>query len=574
MNILRITLITILAILHSPFTGLQIHLAHGQKARVEPFRKAMVVTAEEHATEAGLEILRKGGNAVDAAVAVQFALAVTLPRAGNIGGGGFMVLRMQDGTTRALDFRETAPALAHRDMYLDQNGEYQSRFSRRGALASGVPGSVDGMITALEHYGRLPLEVVMEPAIRLAADGFALSWTLAEELNSAADALSEFESSRKYFLKPDGSRWERGDWFVQSDLAETLRLIATNGRRGFYAGITAQRIVEEMRRQGGIITYEDLQNFRSEWREPLLSSWQGYELIMMPPPSSGGIVVQQVLGMLDAGNHDLRSLGFNSADYVHLLSEVLRRSFSDRNYHLGDPDFVDVPVRPLTEENYYRYRMRDFDFERASDSGKLSHGNPLLVPERPETTHFSIIDPDGNAVAVTTTLNGSFGSMLAVDGAGFLLNNEMDDFSAKPGEPNMFGLTGAEANAIEPGKRMLSSMTPTIVARDGKVRMILGAAGGPRIITAVLQNFLNLAVFDMNAAEAIAAPRFHHQWLPDQISVESYALSADTQKILEERGHRIAPISNVGRVHLIYVDEEGNIYGEPDPRGDGSAKGF
>ncbi|MEX2584884.1 MAG: gamma-glutamyltransferase [Balneolaceae bacterium] len=541
-----------------------------QTGWAHPYSESVVVVAEEFAGQAGLEILNQGGNAVDAAVAVQFALAVTLPRAGNIGGGGFMVLHLQDGTIRTLDFREKAPLHAYRDMYLDEDGEYITELSRTGALASGVPGTVDGMITALEHYGRLPLETVMQPAIRLAKEGFLISRTLADELNEFADQLRQFPSSAAYFTKSGDERWQQGDHFVQNDLGETLERIARYGRRGFYTGITAQRIVITMREQGGIIDYEDLRTYRSSWREPLQTDFEGYTLYMMPPPSSGGFVIQQTLEMLK--DFDVRSLGFNSADYVHLLSETWRRSFADRNYHLGDPDFADIsPV--LQTRQYNRDRMRRFDPERATPSSDLSHGEPPIMLESSETTHFSILDREGNAVAVTTTLNGSFGNKLAVQGGGFLLNNEMDDFSAKPGEPNMFGLIGAEANAIQPGKRMLSSMTPTIVTRNGQVRMILGAAGGPRIITATLQNFLNLALFDMNIQQAIHAPRFHHQWLPDQITVEPFALSRDTETILRERGHTLSEMESIGRSHIIYVDEEGRKYGAADPRGDGSVHG-
>lgn len=544
----------------------------GQTGWSEPYENAVVVTAEKLAGQAGLEILEKGGNAVDAAVAVQFALAVTLPRAGNIGGGGFMAIYLEDGTARTLDFRETAPAAAHRDMYLDENLDYHPDLSRTGALASGVPGTVDGMISALEHYGRLPLEIVMEPAIRLAREGYPLSYTQAKELNDAAGTLGEFESSKSYFLRGDGEEWSRGDHFIQVDLANTLQRIARYGRRGFYTGLTAQRIVEEMKRMGGVITYEDLRNYQSRWREPVTTRFRDYELIMMPPPGSGGIVIKQVLGMLNG--YDLQSRGFNSADYIHLVSEALRRSFVDRNYYLGDMDYVDIPIESLTSQEYYEKRMCNYRSDKATNSRELSHGHIAGISESDETTHFSIVDSEGNAVSVTTTLNGSFGSKLAVTGAGFLMNNEMDDFSAKPGEPNMFGLTGAEANAIEPGKRMLSSMSPTIVTRNGQISMILGAAGGPRIITSVLQNFFNIALFDMNASEAIAAPRFHHQWLPDQLTVEKYTLSADTEDILTKMSHKIDRMDHIGRVQLIHVDEDGLKFGAADPRGDGIVTGM
>lgn len=544
---------------------------YAQTGWAYPYEQAVVVSAEERANEAGFEIMELGGNAVDAAVAVQFTLAVTLPEAGNIGGGGFMVIHLQDGTVTTLDFRESAPVAAHRNMYLNENGIYQLDLSRTGALSIGVPGTVEGMITALEHYGRLPLEVVMEPAVNLALEGFELSYTQALSLNNASGEMSRFKSSKNYFIKADGSPWKEGDLFVQQDLGETLQRIARNGRRGFYMGITAQRIVEEMSRQGGLITYEDLRNYSSTWRKPVVAKFQDYELFMMPPPSSGGIVLKQVLGMIEPYNPV--SPGFNSADYIHLLSEALRRSFADRNHYLGDPDFIDLPLNTLTSNNYFSRRMRDFRPDSATDSRNISHGRVFETLESNETTHFSIADREGNAVAVTTTLNSSYGSKLAVTGAGFLLNNEMDDFSAKPFEPNLYGLTGSDANAIEPGKRMLSSMSPTIVTKDGEIRMIIGAAGGPMIISSVLQVFLNHTLYDMNAMESMSAPRFHHQWLPDRLTVEKFALSADTENILRDRGHEIHTASTIGIVHLIIVDEEKRKYGVPDPRGDGSVAG-
>jgi gamma-glutamyltranspeptidase / glutathione hydrolase len=544
---------------------------YAQTGWAYPFEEAVVVTAEERASEAGFKIMGLGGNAVDAAVAIQFTLAVTLPGAGTIGGGGFMVIRLQDGTVTTLDFRESAPAAAHRNMYLDDSGIYQPDLSQTGALSIGVPGTVEGMITALEHYGRLPLEVVMEPAIRLALEGYELSYTQALSLNNASEKLIRFNSSKNYFVKTDGSPWREGDLFVQQDLGETLQRIARNGRRGFYTGITAQRIVEEMSRQGGLITYEDLRNYSSTWREPVVAEFQEYELFMMPPPSSGGIILKQVLGMIEPFNPG--SAGFNSADYIHLLSEALRRSFADRNHYLGDPDFTETPLNTLTDINYLNRRMRDFRADRVTDSRNISHGRIYETFESSETTHFSIVDREGNGVAVTTTLNSSFGSKLAVSGAGFLLNNEMDDFSAKPGEPNLYGLTGSDANAIEPGKRMLSSMSPTIVTKDGDIRMIIGAEGGPKIISSLLQVFLNHTLFDMNPMESISAPRFHHQWLPDRLTVEKFTLSADTENILRNRGHNIFTASTIGIVHLIIVDEDKRKYGVPDPRGDGSAKG-
>ena len=537
------------------------------------WQNGVVSSADRYASEAGLEILRKGGNAVDAAVAVQFALAVTLPRAGNIGGGGFMVLQLRDGTSAALDFREKAPLAAHRDMYLNEDGVYESQKSKIGPLAAGVPGTVDGMINALERYGTLPLEIVMEPAINLARDGFLLPHSTAESLNRAKDQLSRFAGSEFTFLKPDGSDWMPGELFIQPNLAVTLQRIATLGRRGFYSGITARLIIEEMQRGGGLITMRDLRDYKSVWRKPVRATFRGYELVMMPPPSSGGIVMKQVLKMIDRSELDESS--FNSSGYVHLVSEALKRSFADRNYWLGDPGFSNIPSDTLTSSHYLQSRMESFDPDSATDSGLISHGNVNITQnESDETTHFSIIDQHGNAAAVTTTLNGSYGSYVTVTGAGFLLNNEMDDFSAKPGVPNMYGLTGAEANSIEPGKRMLSSMSPLIVMRDGNIRFVAGGAGGPRIITSVLQNFLNMALFGMNAKEAITAPRFHHQWLPDEILVEGLWFSQDTIEKLNQMGHNVRRTGNLAIVHSIFIDNNGNYFGAADPRGPGYVAGY
>jgi len=535
------------------------------------YERGAVVTAEQHATEAGVRILREGGNAVDAAVAVQFALAVTLPRAGNIGGGGFMVAHLKNGTTTALDFREKAPKKAHKDMYI-RNGQYIPDLSRESILASGVPGVVDGMVTVLERYGRLPLETVMTPAIELAQKGYRLSWQQAQTLNDHAEAFSIYGGSKKYFTKADEQPFREGDLFIQEDLARTLERIARFGREGFYSGQTADLIVREMRRHGGLITYEDLKEYESVWRDPITANYRGYRLHLMPPPSSGSIAITQMLEMLQPYN--LKDLGFNSADYVHLLTETMRRAFADRAFFMGDPDYVNIPVRKLLSNDYNSRRMDNFKWNTATKSESISHGAISGYSESSQTTHFSIIDREGNAVAVTTTLNGSFGNHISVTGAGFLLNNEMDDFTAKPGEPNMFGLIQGKANAVEPEKRMLSSMTPTIITRNDSVRMVLGAAGGPRIITAILQNFLNIAVFDMNPMQALSAPRFHHQWLPDELYYEEYGLSPDTRSILEKRGHVLTPYGNIGRSHIIYVDEEGRRHGAADPRGDGEVKGY
>ena len=543
---------------------------NGQSRSTQTYESGLVVSAEVYASEIGNQILRQGGNAVDAAVAVQFALAVTLPRAGNIGGGGFMVIHLSDGTSTTLDFRETAPARSSRNMYV-RNGEFKPELSWEGILAVGVPGTVDGMVTALERYGRMPLEVVLQPAIDLAKNGYYLSYSQANSLNNTKDTFSKYDGSKEYFTKEDGSDFNEGDLFIQKDLAEVLKQIARYGRDGFYSGTVADAIVSEMRKENGLISYSDLRNYRSKWREPITARFQDYELSIMPPPSSGSIAVSQILDMMD--DYSLAEIGHNSADYVHLMAESMRRAFADRSYYLGDPDFYNVPKQDLLDPKYNHSRMIDFSLDTITHSSALSHGEFSNNYESDETTHFSVVDKDGNAVAVTTTLNGSFGSKVAVNGAGFLLNNEMDDFSAQPGEPNAYGLIGGEANSIQPGKRMLSSMTPTIVTKDGKVRMVLGAAGGPRIITATLQSFLNMAVFGMNAQEAIAANRVHHQWFPDILFYENYGLSPDTIRLLEEKGHQLRTMS-IARGHIIYVEQNGNKSSGIDPRGDGHAAGY
>ena len=535
------------------------------------YENAIVVTAERHASEIGRQILEQGGNAVDAAVAVQFALAVTLPRAGNIGGGGFMVLHLNDGTTTSLDFREKAPAKASRDMYV-RRGRYIPELSRHSILASGVPGVVDGMIKALERYGRLPLETVMAPAIKLAREGYHLSWTQARTLNEHADTFKKYESSADYFTKASGSSYTEGDLFVQSDLAATLERISRLGRDGFYSGQTADLIVREMKKHGGLISYKDLYNYDSVWRDPIQASFRGYDLYIMPPPSSGSLAIAQMLNMLKPYN--LKEMGHNSSDYIHLVTEVMRRAFADRAYYLGDPDFVNIPRQKLIRSSYIRERMNNFTWNEATSSQEIGHGEVMGFSESSQTTHFSVVDQDGNAVAVTTTLNGSFGNHISVSGAGFLLNNEMDDFTAKPGEPNMFGLIQGEANAIEPGKRMLSSMSPAIVTLNDEIKMVLGAAGGPRIITATLQSFLNLVLFDMNAQQAVSAPRFHHQWMPDLLYYEPFGINANTRAILESKGHKLTTMPTIGRGHIIFVDEYGKKQGGVDPRDDGSADGY
>ena len=560
----RLLLVGIFWLLITSTAAAQIHHA-------QAFDKGAVVAAEQLAAQTGAEILRKGGNAIDAAVAVNFALAVTYPQAGNIGGGGFMVLHLQDGSNHTLDFRETAPRKAKKNMFLDRKGNYDPQKARKSALASGVPGTVEGMLSALERYGNLPLDIVLEPAIELASKGYELTRYQASILNEHAEQFARYESSAAYFTKPDGEPFEAGERFVQKDLAETLRRISRFGRNGFYSGITADMMVETMEQYDGIIDYIDLTKYKSKWREPVTHTFQDYELVMMPPPSSGGVTIKEILKMIEP--YDPGKMAYHSADYIHLLSEAMRRAFADRNYYLGDPDFERIPNQILTADFYANERMASFAMDTLTSSDSISHGNIPNWSESVNTTHFSVVDRYNNMVSVTTTLNSWFGNHIAVEGAGFLLNNEMDDFAAKPGEPNQFGLVQGEVNAIEPGKRMLSSMVPTIVTRSGRPAMVLGAAGGPRIITTVLQHFLNVALFSMNAQQAVSAPRFHHQWLPDQISYEPFGFSPETQKALTRKGHRLVEAGNLSRAHILVIDREGVIHAGVDPRGNGAAAG-
>jgi gamma-glutamyltranspeptidase / glutathione hydrolase len=549
------------------------HVAHAQVGFPRTFDNAAVVSATEQASKAGIEILQLGGNAVDAAVAVKFALAVTFPIAGNIGGGGFMVYRSAEGDVTTLDFREMAPAAAHRDMYLDDNNEVIDSLSTYGHLASGVPGSVDGMIRALERFGSLPLSTVMEPAIRLARDGYPLSWREAQGLNRNRARFSAFESSKRYFVHPEGQQYREGDLFIQTDLARVLQRISDQGRDGFYAGQTADLIVAEMSANGGIISHQDLQNYRSVWREPLRVNYDDYELYIMGPPSSGGIAIGQILQKIEP--YHLPLLGYNTPETVHLISEASRRAYADRAEYLGDPDFYDVPAKTLLSREYNRRRMADFNPSRASRSEDVSHGSLEPFRESEQTTHFSVVDAQGNAVSITTTINGGYGSYVAIGGGGFLMNNEMDDFSIKPGVPNMFGLLGGEANAIEPGKRMLSSMTPVIVTQNGSLRMVLGTPGGSTIITTVLQVFLNIAEFGMNAQQASAAPRFHHQWMPDQLYFEPFTFNKHTMQRLEWMGHRLnARQFYTGQANTIVITAEGAVETGADPRGENYAAGY
>lgn len=512
----------------------------------------MVVSAHGEASRAGVEILKAGGNAVDAAVATGFALAVTYPVAGNVGGGGFMVIRQPDGTATTFDYREKAPSAATRDMFLDENGDFVPSRSQRGYLASGVPGSVAGLLLAHERYGRLPLEQVMAPAIRLAEEGFILSHQQAARFNGYRRSFSEFAGTVRYFFKPDTTQlWQEDEVFVQRDLGRVLRRIAAEGRDGFYKGETADLIVAEMERGGGIITHADLEAYEAVEREPVYGSYRGHRVITMGPPSSGGVALLQLLNAVEP--HDLRAMGWNGSATVHLMAEAMRRAYSDRAEHLGDPDFTPVPVSQLTSKPYTQQRMATFNPYRADTSARLAHGDPYAY-ESTETTHYSVVDADGQAVSVTTTINGGFGSKVVVEGAGFFLNNEMDDFSAKPGVPNMFGLVGTEANSIAPGKRMLSSMTPTILEDpDGRLFMIIGTPGGSTIMTTVFQVILNVIDHGMDIQQAVDAGRVHHQWLPDHLASERFALSPDAVHNLRLRGWTVREGGSWGQADGIVV---------------------
>ncbi len=530
----------------------------------------MVVTPHPLSSQVGLDVLREGGNAVDATVAVHFAMAVVFPRAGNLGGGGFMVFRQADGSTAALDYRERAPLAADRNMYLDSLGNVDSDLSTKGHLASGVPGTPAGLLEAHARYGSLDLERLIDPAIRLAEEGYPLSPTEADRINRYMEDISTYSTRPSAFVNQE---WKAGDHLVQPELAETLRRIRDEGHQGFYAGETARLIVEEMQRGGGLISREDLSRYEPAWRDPVIDTYRDYRVISMPPSSSGGIALLQMLGMVEP--YPLGAWGQGSAHAVHLMVEAERRAYADRAKHVGDSDFYDVPRDSMLSESYLAMRMESFDPAQATASDNILAGNMELQMESFETTHTSIVDADGNAVSSTTTLNSNFGSKVVVGGAGFFLNNEMDDFSAKPGVPNQFGLVGAEANAIEPMKRMLSSMTPTIVEHNGQLEMVLGAPGGSTIITAVFQVILNVLEFDMTLEEAVNAGRFHHQWLPDRILTEEDAFSAAVHDSLVAMGHSIDTVNRMAVIKAIHVLGNGRLQGVGDPRNpDDDARGF
>lgn len=531
------------------------------------YRNGMVVSAHPSASKVGLDILKKGGNAVDAAVAVQFALAVVYPAAGNLGGGGFMVYRSASGELAALDFREKAPAKASRDMYLDPAGNAITDKSLFGHLAAGVPGSVDGMVKAHARFGKLSWAEVVQPALDLARNGFPVTDEQAGEFNDIQGEIKKYNPGKSYFIK---DKFSSGDTWVQADLANTLQLIRDKGREGFYGGETADRIEAEMAAGGGIISKEDLKNYQSQWREPLVGNYKEYKVITMPPTSSGGIALLQLLNSVE--EYPLRRWGFNSDSTVQVMVEAERRVYADRATHLGDPDFYKVPQKYLVNPIYSQYRMKNFNWEKATLSSDIKAGEVPVESE--ETTHFSIVDREGNAVSLTTTLNGGYGSMVFVKGAGFLLNNEMDDFSVKPGSPNMYGLLGGEANSIVPGKRMLSSMTPTILEKGTELFMVVGTPGGSTIITSVFQTILNVVEFGMGMQAAVNAKKVHHQWFPDEVVIEKGALDSLSRVKLEKKGYKFRERMAIGRVDAILKTPWGYYEGGADPRGDDTKLGW
>jgi len=522
----------------------------------------MVASQEALATQIGVDIMQQGGNAIDAAVAVGYALAVTLPRAGNLGGGGFMLVYLaEEQRSIAIDYREVAPQAAYPDMYLDDAGNADSQLSRFHGLAVGVPGTVLGFELALNKYGSMSLAQVMAPAIKLARDGIIVTPDLANSLSATKKRLSQWPSTQTIFYKADGSSYQPGEVLKQTDLANTLSAIAKKGSPAFYQGPIAKQISDSVRDAGGIMTMQDLASYKAIERQPVTGDYRGYQVVSMPPPSSGGVHIVQMLNMLS--QFPIDKMGHNSAATIHVMAESMRRAYADRSLYLGDPDFVNVPVTELTNKQYAKQLVSQINPDKATPSSDVSPGT-LLPYESNQTTHYSVVDKFGNAVSNTYTLNFSYGSGLVADGTGVLLNNEMDDFSAKPGTPNAYGLIGGKANAVAAKKRPLSSMTPTIVLKDNKPYLVTGSPGGSRIITTTLQVIMNVIDHNMNIAEASAAPRFHHQWLPDMIRIEK-GLNVDTVNLLENKGHKVEVKAAMGSTQTIMLTEKG-VYGASDPR--------
>ena len=536
-------------------------------------KNGMVAATHPVASQVGVDILKMGGNAIDAAVATQFALAVIHPAAGNIGGGGFLVFRDKTGKSYTLDYREKAPENASRDMYLDEKGDVKpGQLSWYGHTASGTPGAVDGLEQAHKRFGRLTWQQIIQPAIDLAENGVALTMREARGLNRTKADFVKYNPTKTYFVKPDTITWKEGELLIQKDLASTLRRIQEQGRKGFYEGETAKLLLAEMQRGGGYITQKDLDNYKAVWREPIIENYKNMKIISMPPPSSGGIALVQLLKYVEP--YPLTRWGWHTDSTTQVMIEAERRVFADRATWLGDPDFVKVPQKQLLSDDFIKSRWQTFQFAQASDSQKIKAGT-IDGHESIETTHSSFLDKEGNAVAITTTLNNSYGSKVVVDGAGFLMNDEMDDFSVKPGVPNSYGLVGNEANAIAPNKRMLSSMTPTIVEENGKLKMILGTPGGSTIITSVFQVFLNVAEHGMTMQQAVDALRFHHQWLPDRTTFEEGGFTEKTLIRMREKGYKIdAQKNTIGRMDCILVMPDGTYEGGADVRADDTAVGY
>jgi len=538
-------------------------------------KNGMVVSACSIASSVGVNILKEGGNAIDAAVAVGFTLAVTYPYAGNLGGGGFMIIHLSGGNNTSIDFREKAPLAAHRDMYLDEYGNYDANLSQKGIKSVGVPGSVAGLIYALEKYGSLPLEVVIQPAINLARNGWKLDSYTAESIANKLDSFKEYPSSYAIFTK-NGEKYIEGDNFIQSDLAWSLEQIKNKGVNGFYKGEVANLFIKHVDKLSGYITHEDLINYKPIEREPIIGSYRGYKIVSMPPPSSGGIILVEMLNIIENYNFEISEWG--SSGYINKLVETMKYAYADRTFNLGDEDFYPVPKRKLISKEYAKNvfsKLKPY----AVPSNQITAKIPEDYYESTETTHYSVYDNEGNTVSVTTTINSAFGSKIVVEGAGFLLNNEMDDFSSKPGEPNQFGLLGSEANSIQSEKRMLSSMTPTIVLKNEKPFIVVGSPGGSTIITTVLQVIINCIDFNMNIQEAVNVPRIHHQWIPDTLYLEKFSASLDVANNLNKMGYYLANRNNtfriLGSAHAIMIDQTNRIiYGAADPRRNGSAIGY